>query len=81
MLLERVDPHLLQESKEKSEALRSITRDWKRLLRIKEASPTKPSLGQPKRRVQEILKDDDDLVPLKKRCASVKSIEMAKAVD
>ena len=35
----------------------------------------------PKRRVQEILEDDDDLVPLKKRYASVKSIEMAKAVN
>ena len=43
MLLERVDPHLLQESKEKSEAPRSITRGLKRLLRIKEASPTKPT--------------------------------------
>ena len=80
MFPEWVDPHQVQETEEESEP-RSIRRRRKRLLRIKEASQAEPSLGQSKRRMQEILEDDDDLVPLKKRYASVKSIEMAKVVN
>ena len=74
------DPINLQETEEDSEAPRSITRGWKRLLRIRENSQAKPILGQSKRRVQEILEDDEDVVPLKKRCASAKSNETVEAV-
>lgn len=80
-LLEQVDPHQVQETEEESEAPRSITQGWKWLLRIREASQAEPSLGQQKRRVQAILEDEDDLVPLKKCCASAKSNETAEAIN
>ena len=71
----------MQESEEDSEVPRSITRGWKRLLRIRETNQVEPILGQSKRRVQEILEDDEDVIPLKKRCASAKSHKTVEAVD
>ena len=77
MFSEWVDPHQVQETEEESEP-RSIRRRRKRLLRIKEASQAEPSLGQSKRRMQEILEDDDDLVPLKKPVLMLKAMKQRR---
>ncbi|KAL0001327.1 hypothetical protein SO802_015108 [Lithocarpus litseifolius] len=79
-LSEEMDPNIVQETEEDSEAPRSITRGWKRLLQIRETSQVEPNLSQSKRRVQEILEDDGDVIPLKKCCASAKSNETVEAV-
>lgn len=75
----RVDQQLVKASEEECEAPRGLTRGWKRLLRIREVSTADPTLGQSKRRVQEIFEEDDDLVPLKKRCAGAKSNKTVEA--
>ena len=50
----RVDRQLVKDSEEEFVASRGLTRGWKRLLRLREASTTDPSLGQSKQKVQEV---------------------------
>lgn len=58
-----MEHHQVKDAEEECEVPRSLIRGWKRLLRIREVSLVEPPINQSKRRVQEILEEDDDLVP------------------
>lgn len=75
----QVDQQHVKDTKEECEVPRGFTGVWKCLLRFREVTSVDPTLNHSKRRVQEILEEDDDFFPLKKCCASTKSNETVEA--
>nr|POE78993.1 hypothetical protein CFP56_54597 [Quercus suber] len=73
--------HRVSTSWEKTTSLGGLVRGWKCLAREKAAMEQVSSPIYAKQGIQEYLEVMEDLVPTKRRCASVKSIETVKAGD